>query len=111
MPAKCDWKKIIEEWAGSGLSVNDFCGTYKLPRTSFYKYRKQFGTHHGDSTMRPKKQASTKLSKNVQKNDNIRSPQETLQFAEVIATTAMNVHLSPTIKITTKSGNIWEIFL
>jgi hypothetical protein len=34
------WRRRIEQWQASGLSVRDFCARYRLATASFYSWRR-----------------------------------------------------------------------
>ena len=35
------WKKVIQRWQKSGLSVREYCRRHKIPETSFYQGRRR----------------------------------------------------------------------
>jgi hypothetical protein len=35
------WRKYMYKWQRSGMTVTDFCQTYSIPRTSFYRWRRE----------------------------------------------------------------------
>ena len=35
------WKKVIQRWQKSGLSVREYCRRHEIPETSFYQGRRQ----------------------------------------------------------------------
>lgn len=35
------WRKVIQRWRKSGLSVREYCHRHKIPETSFYQGRRR----------------------------------------------------------------------
>ena len=48
------WKKVIQRWRKSGLSVRDFCRRHEIPETSFYQGRRRLNA----SSSHPRKKAT-----------------------------------------------------
>lgn len=37
------WRQILEDWQGSGLSVSQFCRNHKVPTSAFYRWKRKLG--------------------------------------------------------------------
>lgn len=111
MQTKHDWKKIIAEWSESGLSPMDYCRRFKVPASSFYQNRKQYIL----PARPPSGDASTLLAEKYDeaaiRKRNKSSLSNPVHLTQVMVPIGPEDSFSPTIKITTKSGSILEIFL
>ena len=98
MKTKRDWKKIIEEWSSSGLSITDYCKTVGVPQTSLYKYRKKVIIDNEQSVKHSKSENPSFVDIT---NNHLNS------FIPV----NVEPKIKPLIRIQTTDGKLLEIFL
>lgn len=93
---KIKWKKIIEEWGGSGLSVTGYCKSKRLSTSCFYYHRRNLALPLPKvRSLSPKEESSV-----------------IPRFVEVVPTPSSPPAITlPKIKITTATGYTMEIFL
>jgi hypothetical protein len=92
---KYKWKKILDEWGASGLSVTAFCKSKEISTSYFYYHR---------SKRTPKSQEIKAQQPNVAASENA------TRFVELAPVSLPAISL-PKIKITTPSGYTLEVFL
>jgi len=100
------WQATVEDFSNSGLSSAEFCQRAQISQGSLYRYRKIFSP---ESIIQPPK-AKPKPKVNTKENPTT-TPTDKIEVVDITNRIEKQNDASPTLRLTSASGVVLEIFL
>ena len=82
------WQMVLETWAGSGLSVRQFCGREGLSEPSFYYWRKKLSIDENRSGIKERSEAAEFIEVSMPESDQRQS------HLELVLTSGNCLHIN-----------------
>ena len=102
-----NWQKIIQDYSTSGMSGAEFCRTQGVPLSNFYKYRKLFAdTNNQHAMIVPKSRINDKAGHRA-----LTRSKEAIEIVDVTGQFDNSSKDHPTLRLTSPTGIILEVFL
>lgn len=98
-----NWKKIIDDWSKSNLSIAEYCRRKQIPKSSFYTHMSRLKEKNPmpSSGQRSNRPRLVEVSSSADDDKLTKNSPEIREEPPAM----------PTIKITTQNGTILEVFL